>query len=535
MSVCQFSRRNMTNINTAAAKYLVQPTNLRKFVTHLNKPGVLLPVILLEATVTGGRTYQAQKRGGFTEARERACEETVGAVFWLGGVKFFNWLGDKFGQKFLGIKNPEFSLAKDSVRHPFENMVRNQNISDSVRKKLVAFKFTKVATAVVLAGGFLGFVVPKINQKVTKKLLNHDSKKNENKNKNIFENPSLMNVKYEGMDNFIKKRSASPSFGLSIDKFATITNNLENHDIYKLLATDTGVLAGRTYNARNKDERVEILFRDGASIYFYLASTKHIINFLNKHDGYGGKLSKLDPMTAMNVHNALVKQLVAHNQKPDTPNVDLAEMKKFGLGSDIKAVQEKVDKFNFKNGNVLSLEEFYEQAKSLGMDFTSKEGRVMRMKAHKLASLQPEVDRSYLGKEGVGKIITKWQVFDLLNDNAVSDPKFLLRVMRDSFNGGLTDPYQYVNADSVEKLRENINKYVNGLIEFAEKEKINELTPDFMLKYNKRNLLRNGLHIGAGLGISAIFLSTVIPKLQYLITKMRTGSDKFPGVENSEK
>lgn len=32
-----------------------------------------------------------------------------------------------------------------------------------------------------------------------------------------------------------------------------------------------------------------------------------------------------------------------------------------------------------------------------------------------------------------------------------------------------------------------------------------------------------------GFATSAIFLSTLIPKMQYWITKMTTGQDKFPG------
>ena len=59
--------------------------------------GGFLPVITLEACVEAGRTYQAYKRGGFDEARERITEEFSGAVFWLGGVTGLNWLFEKMG------------------------------------------------------------------------------------------------------------------------------------------------------------------------------------------------------------------------------------------------------------------------------------------------------------------------------------------------------------------------------------------------------------------------------------------------------
>lgn len=46
---------------------------------------------------------------------------------------------------------------------------------------------------------------------------------------------------------------------------------------------------------------------------------------------------------------------------------------------------------------------------------------------------------------------------------------------------------------------------------------------------SSKNLKMNALNWGAGFVTSALFLSTFIPKLQYQITKWRTGSDKFPG------
>jgi hypothetical protein len=36
---------------------------------------------------------------------------------------------------------------------------------------------------------------------------------------------------------------------------------------------------------------------------------------------------------------------------------------------------------------------------------------------------------------------------------------------------------------------------------------------------------------GSGFAVSALFLSTIIPKMQYLITKLRTGQNSFPGTE----
>ena len=48
-------------------------------------------------------------------------------------------------------------------------------------------------------------------------------------------------------------------------------------------------------------------------------------------------------------------------------------------------------------------------------------------------------------------------------------------------------------------------------------------------KASKSNFKWNAINWGAGFVTSALFLSTIIPKTQYLITKWRTGSNEFPG------
>lgn len=521
----------VNNISAQVRKYIQKPTNIRKFVTHLNKAGVLLPVVLLETTVTGGRTYQAYKRGGMTEARERLCEESVGAVFWLFGVKFFNEVGNWIGKKYLGIENPKFSLAKDAVRHPFENMIRDKKL-DAFKKKLVAFKFTKVAMAVLLAGGTLGFVVPKINQAITKKMLKNDAKKQQkNENENIKNIP--ISVKPETMQDFVERtgNSDNPSFkGISIDKFVTLTNNLENHDIYKLLSTDVGVLAGRSYNARNKDERIEIIFRDGASIYFYLLCKDHVIKLMQKFDGFGGKLSKLDPTTAMATHNTLVEQMVIHEKKNNGYNPSLSAMKTYVFGSNPELVDQNLAKIKFKTGDIIALEDFETVLKDAGIEVDSK----MLNKAKAMSSLQPERELSDIGKPKgkVMALLTRQQVRDVLNDGVLSRPSFIKKVMKETFNGQLSDSYSFIPRETIETLRQNIDDYVKVIIEYAEKNNIEKITPDLLLKINKKNFLRNALNIGSGLGVSALFLSTIIPKIQYWITEKRTGSKEFPGVKN---
>ena len=95
----------------------------RKFVRGLASRSIA-PVILLEAFVEGGRTYQAYQRGGFTEARERLTEEMIGALFWFSGVPLFNHLIDKhIGKKVFKLPETDFDTGRDNLRNPVQNYI----------------------------------------------------------------------------------------------------------------------------------------------------------------------------------------------------------------------------------------------------------------------------------------------------------------------------------------------------------------------------------------------------------------------------
>lgn len=84
----------------------------QKFVKGLASRSIA-PVILLEAFVEAGRTYQAYQRGGFTEARERLTEEMTGAFCWFGAVPGFSWLIDKYiGKNFINYRKRTLTQEK---------------------------------------------------------------------------------------------------------------------------------------------------------------------------------------------------------------------------------------------------------------------------------------------------------------------------------------------------------------------------------------------------------------------------------------
>lgn len=77
----------------------------------------------------------------------------------------------------------------------------------------------------------------------------------------------------------------------------SIANKFESDRNYKLLAVDAGTASGRAYSARNNDERVEILFRDLSSIYFYMFNMNNMNTWLNKLE-QNGNGTRLDPVSS---------------------------------------------------------------------------------------------------------------------------------------------------------------------------------------------------------------------------------------------
>ena len=80
-------------------------------------------------------------------------------------------------------------------------------------------------------------------------------------------------------------------------------------------------------------------------------------------------------------------------------------------------------------------------------------------------------------------------------------------------------------------MKADLINYVESVIARAKKTDSKEITKDLLKKASNNNLKMNAINWGTGFVISAAFLSTFIPKIQYMITKMRTGKDSFPGTE----
>ena len=595
------TKYNMIN----PSKYLITPGNsirskasyaTRKFVTILDKKGAILPVILLEGTVTGGRTYQAYKRDGFVEARERVTEESLGAIFWLFGASMFGKIFDKIGQKFLKIPKNMPDVGKDAARKPFDNYIKGvisripgitpEKVS-KVEKNLAGYSVGKTFASLLMACLFIGYVVPKLNQSITKYLYGKMDAKDPNHEKapnpyttrltikdarNIY---SAKDVSINAVDNFKARNSQGqlqkidytkkniPSFKAGADSLLRIVQNFEENAIWKLMGTDVGTVSGRALNARNKDERIEIMFRDISSIYFYCFSMPAIVSFMNRKDSFGGKNTKLNPMSAMEVHNSLIKKMSEIKTGNGSIGVDSMtpeQFKKFTLGKELNETELKlIDElfpnkkdasvkkvffglFNKKEKEVYDIAKLEDFEKYIDKYITNpSEAEVLKKRAREMSKLQPL-------KDGYG-ILTNKQAEDVIKGGFVREPEFMKDILNRIFEDKLIDvnnpkslkkakyplsnSFKYIPMEDIEDRRKRIIGYVESIVEDARNNKTN-VTWDSMLKMNKRNMRKNGIFMGLAMGVSALFLSTIIPKIQYYITYKRTGKNSFPGTENMQ-
>ncbi len=487
--------------------------NTTRALSTLVNPDKILPVAIIEVACTGGRTYQGYKRGGKVEGRERLREETTGAVFWLFGVKALNKIGDFIGDK-IGIKNLDIDLGKDELRAPLLNNVKEN------AAKTVAFKFGKVACSAAIATCFLGFVLPKINHKITelsrkkdeKHLSDKTAKPNEanvnSKIPSVLQTgvlfPQIPGYSCPSMDNFVKSakqnnltfKGGSPV----VDILSTAAYNLENKTAWRLMSTDVGMIAGRVANSRNKFEGFEFLFRDTSSIYFYLFATPHVVALLNKMTGN----TPIHPDSLEVFKNHITNSMGSNKYTPeefikrtkDTPSNLSDILAKIPFEKDVTSLQE----FNNATSNIYNA------------------------KALKMSQLQPKMlDKSILSKQ---------QVVDILSTGWNTEPEFIKKALDAGTYGAASNPKKFVPRKVVEGIRDSIDNFAQNLAKYAADKGIKEIDANFVQQFAKRTTNLNFAFRLIGMVVSGFGIAFLIPKIQYKLTELRTGSKDFPGTKD---
>lgn len=487
------------------------------FITKMTKPGALAPIIALEATVTGGRTIQAYKRGGEDEARERFIEEATGAVVWLGGVKFLNdCVGDPILKKLFG---ENFDVGTDKVlRTPFDNFLKKHPQKRFSDKQVALIKASKVLASVLIADAFIGLVVPPLNQKLTRKLRNK-AKEKANESQDRLELTNKQN------DATKKDESTNPSFKGAISAINVFTNAIENTNTGKLLSTDVGLTSGRMYSARNNDERREIAIRDIGSIYFYMWAQGHVGNILNLI--LTGKATRLNPNTTNIVHEHLMSFL---SGKGGEMTVDAFKEAVLGKSATEIKLPEGI---KFETGELSWFSKFMNNFRKIKAE-PLQVAKVSDLKAlfdenifariQEMSKLQP----LRLGEA----VVTKQQIIDAMNIAEINNPAFLDEIFSKFTDGASKNEFKFVSNSKLYDLKSEIEDYINLLCKDAKDGKITKASLE---KAKNKNLFGSGLNLVAGFTVAALFLSTIIPKFQYWVTKMKTGKNEFPGLADIDE
>ena len=510
------------------------PKRSHKFMKSLASGG-LARFIMLEAFVEAGRTYQAYQRGGFDEGRERITEEFTGAVFWMGGVKGFNAINDRIGKAILKMSNAKFDLGVDKARNTVENFIYEEGQKGNTFEKstIAKFKTAKLVASILMANIMIGFVVPKMNQAITRYYHRNDNKtqvqntlpennltpQNEIKSEiPVTTTPATLHMK-----DFMSKQKPNKkdiSFGgFNLMSFA---NLLENNTTVQLLSTDVGTATGRTISARNNNERREILFRDLSSIIFYMFCMPLMNQFMNILEQNNRSASRIGSMNA-DYTTDLMKQLVRENGGKITAKVLSDEM--LGTNKDFKLPESFREMF--KDGYIEYDETFKEKLKLIPEANTPEKLEQYNKLAEEMSKLQPSVQ----GKPRV----TLEQVERMFKGGYLNNPEFLKNLYELEYGKGkkaklpkFLDPYKFVSSSDIEGLDKDLRNYIEKIINKANKTG-KEITEEMLEKACKKNFRLNAFNWGIGFAISATFLSTIIPKVQYWITKKYTGENEFPG------
>ena len=194
--------------------------------------------------------------------RERLIDEYTTSAVWLGGIPVINKLCD-WGVKKAGF-NPEINaeLYKERSNQGIKfNIEKFKGKADkevaelekalakkSTYQKLLAGKFI-LSTAIPIA--LMGYIIPKLNFKLTESLRKNQKKTDEKKGQN---------VSFKGLTSVLANMST----------------------VNKMAVTDGGYAVGRVYTGRNKYEQLEMSFKMAGMMFLNFLAPIWIANGLDK-------------------------------------------------------------------------------------------------------------------------------------------------------------------------------------------------------------------------------------------------------------
>lgn len=227
--------------------------------------------------------------------REKFIDEYSTSAVWLGGIPFVERIYNKIIKRRGFNPDVDIKLFKESEYQGIEyniNKFKNiakQEVAELVKIKnnrKIAEKLTagKFAAAIIIPTALMGFVLPKLNFALTKRIKEN---RKETPQKGIQSQRPTMTAFTSG-----KNLTFTGSWISSIANMKTVD---------KMAITDGGLTVGRVTTSRNKDEAYVNAFRMLGSMFLNFVAPIYISKFLDKSaNKLFGLNVNLDPLIMAN-------------------------------------------------------------------------------------------------------------------------------------------------------------------------------------------------------------------------------------------
>lgn len=231
--------------------------------------------------ITRKENLKESKTKANDATREKFIDEYATSAVWLGGIPLVEKVYDKFITKKGFNPASDIKLFKEEKYQGIEfNIKKFKDIAPSAVKDLEKIKNNKKIYEKLAAGKFaaatlipiavMGFVLPKLNFALTRKI---KEKRNALTPESV---PTISMTGRPAMDSFISKKKDINFTGNWVSTVA----NFKTVD--KMAITDGGLTVGRVSTSRNKDEAAVNAFRMLGSMFLNFVAPKYIAKALDK-------------------------------------------------------------------------------------------------------------------------------------------------------------------------------------------------------------------------------------------------------------
>jgi hypothetical protein len=517
-------------------------TYITRALSMLESPTSLAGLGVKDTANVAGLTGMAYKTGGEHEAREKFIDETGTSVLWLLGIPACRKLFDMTVFKWAGL-DPEVSIKK-LPKSPVDKrpQVLDYNQLKSFSKETGAFaklggqalsdkykalNIAKFAISTVLPS-LLIVVLPKLNQRLTRKIITERAIEEEKKHHNPNHNTINTGVTTQAQQpanstnaplkthaqNFFNNPSTgfaqqkTPAFKGLADAVFNTAATAQTNPVGNILLVDSVITGNRiTYVPRNNQQRQENMIKEGGFIFFIFIAQDLMKKMFDKFASKSGTPVDLDFKTI--------------NLDKETNSPFLNKMK------ELHATAEELKKS--KAGNKLSKEEIdslidpavkYTNGSKLKPDEHESKGVINKVVNWLTSSFKKE-NRDHDFDRGV---------LDFLHDSTAHKSSVVVDVakqtgiLKEAEKGNL-DPRKFIETKQVQELSENIRKFASAMIESGK-------SPEEFIQ--KARSLKAKFLVG-GIAVCMTALGIVLPKIQYTFRKKVYGTTEYPGIKGYEE